>query len=369
MIQIDNYYQLLLDQCQGYTVQGLFYGSRSIKDIVTLQTGNLGKIFFFDQEPMIAGVDQELWDYVFQEPTIFANSELDSIDKQELRRRHPKNFIDWYFFSNALISREWLSDYRYLHAGWSDYKTCLFDSNLITGYRQYRLYLLYLLMQDKSHMHSHISFNGNYDWQTDLKKYDHMNLLQIDDLIDTIGNYHSSYDNFAEEKNKNSRWMQQYISLQHYSESNLILVAETVFVENKKHLTEKIFKPIATGKPFILAGGYKNLDYLIRYGFESFSELWDESYDNIFNPTARAEKVIETVKQTALPNYNVYVDANTTENYQKDLKQSLEKLNHAHIIAKRNRDYFWSNQFYELVVKETINNLNAAKEELASKCV
>ena len=369
MIQIDEYYQDLLKHCEGYTVQGLFYGSRSIKDIVTLQSGNRGKIFFFDQEPLIASVDKELWDHVFQEPTIFANSELDSLDKEELQRRHPNNFIDWYFFSNALISREWLSDYRYLHAGWSDYKTCLFDSNLVTGYRQYRLYLLYLLMQDKSHIHSHISFNGNYDWKTDLKHYDHMSLLQIDDLLDTIGDYHSSYDNFAEEKNKNSRWMQQYISLQHYSESNLILVAETVFVENKKHLTEKIFKPIAAGKPFILAGGYKNLDYIKAYGFESFDSVWDEKYDNIYNPKLRAENIIETVKSTALPNQNVFKDAGTMHLYSHDLQSSLEKNQQAHIIAKRNRDYFWSRPFKNLILKEALDNLKIAKSVLSSKCV
>ena len=366
----ERYYDLLIKNCQDYTVQGLFNGDRSIDKIQTLQTGNKGRIFFFDQEPIIAKIDQELWSYIFQQPTILANSELDSADKIELKKQYPKNFIDWYYFANALVAREWLSDYRYLYAGWSDYKTCLFDSNLITGYRQYRLYLLYLLIQDQSHHHCHISFNGKHNWRDDLKKYDHLNLLDIEDFCETIGDYHNSYDNFAKNNNTKNRLMQQFVSLEHYSQSNLVLVAETIFLENKKHLTEKIFKPIVAGKPFVLAGGHKNLEYLRGYGFETFSQCWNEDYDNIKDPMQRAKSVIDTVIGTALPNKSVYDEGiKDIKDYNRDFQQSLQQLQLAHDIAQNNRKHFWSDEFYNLLISEAVSNLERAKLELASKRV
>ena len=97
---MESYYNELLKHLDGYTVQGLFDGKRNIGDIVTLQTGTKGRVFFFDQEPMFASIDQELWQHVFQEPTIFANSELDSTDKNFLQANYP-NFVDWYYFSHG----------------------------------------------------------------------------------------------------------------------------------------------------------------------------------------------------------------------------------------------------------------------------
>lgn len=366
---LDLYYHKLLAHCQGYTVQGLFHGNRSLKDIVTLQEGNLGRIFFFDQEPMISSLDTELWNYIFSKPTIFANSELDSDDKFYLKNKYSNNFIDWYFFSHGFVAREWLSDYRYLYAGWTDNKKLLLDANLITGYRQYRIYLLYLLLKERSHVCSHISFNGSVNWVDDLKKFDHMKLLDINDLVETIGEYNSSYDNFAQNSTKN-RLKQQYISLEHYSQSNLILVAETIFLENKKHLTEKIFKPISTGKPFVLAGGYQNLRYLKSYGFETFSQSWNEEYDNITDPKDRSLEIIKTINDISLPHPNLYSNGKIDPSlYSIHCNERAEKLSQAHSIAVENKRYFWSDRFYNLIFNEAIENLERAKLELASKRV
>ena len=64
------------------------------------------------------------------------------------------------------------------------------------------------------------------------------------------------------------------------AESLLYLVTETVATGQRLHLTEKTFKPIALGMPFVIVGTRGSLEYLRGYGFKTFGHLWDESYDD-----------------------------------------------------------------------------------------
>jgi hypothetical protein len=359
---MEAYYNQLLEQLNGYTVQGLFDGKRAIKDIVTLQQGTKGRVFFFDQEPMFRSIDTELWNYIFQEPTIFANSELNSEDKEYLKKHYP-NFIDWYYFSNALVSREWFSAQRYSYAGWVDQKQTLLDCNLITGSRQYRIYLIYLMFRHGYNRNSFVSFSGESNWMNDLKKYDQFDiLLQPKKYIDQIPTEKISYDNCNKDHRLSNGLMQSRIPIEFYSRVNYILVAETLCVENKKHLSEKIFKPIAAGKPFVLAAGYKNLEYLKSYGFETFNSLWNEDYDCVVDPKSRINSIFNTIADINL--VNIF---NFSENSPEYIFKKLEMFEQAHTIAKRNREYFWSNNFYNCIIKEALDNLAIAKAELKSK--
>jgi hypothetical protein len=63
------------------------------------------------------------------------------------------------------------------------------------------------------------------------------------------------------------------------AESLLYLVTETVATGRRHHLTEKTFKPIALGMPFVIVGTRGSLEYLRSYGFRTFGDIWDESYD------------------------------------------------------------------------------------------
>ena len=361
---MEDYYNTLLKHLDGYTVMGLFDGKRNINDIVTLQTGTQGRVFFFDQEPMIKGIDDALWGYIFQEPTVFANSELDSADKDYVKSCYP-NFIDWYYFANALVSREWFSAQKYNYAGWSDHKKTVLDCNLITGSRQYRVYLAYHMFKRDFQTTSYISFDGSVNWKKDLKNYDQFDILsKPEKFLNRLPTEKISYDNWGIENEKYNGLMQCRIPLEYYSQVNYITVAETLFTENKKHLSEKIFKPIAAGKPFILAAGYKNLQYLKNYGFSTFDQLWNEDYDNVIDPKERLEKMF------VLLDYDLHICKNGIDST--DFSADFEKIKmfeQAHSIAIKNREYFWSDIFHDLLIKEAIDNLEAAKLELASKRV
>lgn len=364
---MEDYYSTLLKQLDGYTVMGLFDGKRNIEDIVTLQTGHKGRVFFFDQEPMIKSVDDALWDYIFQEPTIFANSELDSADKDYVKTRYP-NFIDWYYFANALTAREWFSAQQHSYAGWTDQKQTVLDCNLLSGFRQYRVYLIYLMYNLGYHNNSYISFDGSANWRADLRNYDHMGLTNDQSIdLSILPEEKISYDNWGQSHSYYNGLMQSRIPMDFYSQVNYITVSETLCIENKKHLTEKVFKPIAAGKPFLLIAGYKNLEYLRSYGFSSFDSCWSESYDTIINPKDRINQAVSLMTTINLDKFFLY-PAGSDEHTSalRNIQSKLDIFNQAHCIALRNREYFWSDKFYTLLINEAINNLAVAKQQLAA---
>ena len=61
-------------------------------------------------------------------------------------------------------------------------------------------------------------------------------------------------------------------------------------------ITEKICKALIT-QPFILVGNVGMLKYLTDLGFETYSELFDESYDSIKNPVDRLNFVLNELER------------------------------------------------------------------------
>ena len=64
-----------------------------------------------------------------------------------------------------------------------------------------------------------------------------------------------------------------------WSSSFINVVSETTRYE--LFVTEKIFKPIMGMRPFILNAAPKTLKLLRWWGFKTFSDFWDESYDEM----------------------------------------------------------------------------------------
>jgi hypothetical protein len=79
-----------------------------------------------------------------------------------------------------------------------------------------------------------------------------------------------------------------------WNTSFLHIVTETVWQE-KIHFTEKVFKPIVLHQPFVVLQAPGSLAYLRSYGFETFGDWWDESYDNIQDPQQRMQTIADIV--------------------------------------------------------------------------
>jgi len=90
---------------------------------------------------------------------------------------------------------------------------------------------------------------------------------------------------------------QRYFDPIWYDSTYFSIVAETlVDKEFDMFVTEKTFKPMAFYHPFVIVAQQGHLQSLRNNGFETFGNLFDESYDDIEDWTQRLIAVINTVK-------------------------------------------------------------------------
>lgn len=91
-------------------------------------------------------------------------------------------------------------------------------------------------------------------------------------------------------------WGEVYLNAKPYSDTYFSLVTETVHASPYSFRTEKIWKPIAMGHPWIAVankGFYKDMRNL---GFKTFKHVIDERFDFIENNNDRLEMVSNVVK-------------------------------------------------------------------------
>ena len=88
---------------------------------------------------------------------------------------------------------------------------------------------------------------------------------------------------------------QRYFNPDWYDNTCFSLVAETQVepeIEQPIFITEKTFKPVAFKHPFMVFGNQGTLAHLHSLGFETYENLFDESYDN--QPTTERLGIITT---------------------------------------------------------------------------
>ena len=100
-----------------------------------------------------------------------------------------------------------------------------------------------------------------------------------------------------------------------YDSTYFSLVTETHVEKVDIFVTEKTFKPMAFYHPFVIVAQQGHLQSLRNNGFETFGNLFDESYDTIEDWTQRLIAVIDVVK-----NFNLAPHDQLT----------LQKLEHNH---------------------------------------
>jgi hypothetical protein len=86
----------------------------------------------------------------------------------------------------------------------------------------------------------------------------------------------------------------------HYTDSYCHIVIETHFDADQSggsFLTEKTFKPIKHGQPFVIVGPPGSLQALRDLGYRTFDHAIDNSYDLEHNNTRRWQRVLDTIKQ------------------------------------------------------------------------
>ena len=140
------------------------------------------------------------------------------------------------------------------------------------------------------------------------KKYSKLALMPIkrqsptrDQIVNAIGtrldNFIWSYKdrtlpNDAEMTEDN---YQRFFNPQWYDDTYFSLVTESTYHGQRRYFTEKTFKPIAYRHPFLIVGSYNLLNMLRKLGFETYENIFNESYDAIVDFDTRLAAVIKNI--------------------------------------------------------------------------
>ena len=265
--------------------------------------------------------------------TLLLHSEQNSVAVAVLAKQ---GYVPVYYWSHSIIAQDWFRYAQHDPALTFDFekiqKDFLIYNRAWSGSREYRLCFAEQIVSQELIQHCKMSFNpydnGHYGQHRFKNPKFQISNFNLDNLFPA--NTHSA-DASADYCGPD------------YSATGIEVVLETLFDDNRQHLTEKTLRPIACGQPFLLMSTAGSLRYLQDYGFETFAELIDESYDTIADSRARLDAVIKEMKRISALNT--------------DAKQVLyTKL---HEIAHRNKHRFF-NGLFDQVIEEYKTNLDQA---------
>jgi hypothetical protein len=306
-------------------------------------------IFFFDQEPIHLNIHTATFDEVVRRNADMLNkgaictSERDSDNVKTLCEKY--SWKSYYYFFHGWAALDWYRGYdkTFLIKPVEDRaitKTFIAPNRIIAGERQHRLQMLYWIFK-LGLTNNHISCPETCPAEN----------ISIHDAINALSSRYPDIEqvfaaqqlpiNFANETDHpmHSCWLSLFDEC---ADSMLYLVTETVATGRRHHLTEKTFKPIALGMPFVLVATQGSLEYLRSYGFKTFGDFWDESYDTITNDNERIAAVAKTLKDL-------------------DSLSSLEKTSLYRSMAstiKHNWDHFYGGGFEKVLWTELKDMLN-----------
>ena len=319
-------------------------------------------IFFFDQEPIHLNIHTD---------TFFKVRDLNLDITHDLQATRPLN--GHHTYAGYLLTSEqnsenvdhvckkfkWKPLYYFFH-GWAalDWyrgynktflitppaqrqitKTFVAPNRIVAGERQHRLEMLYHIFKNK--------LNDNHISCPAVCPAENISILDaVKPLVATYPDIESVFSaqplpiNFAGETDHpmHSCWLSLFDQC---AESLLYLVTETVATGRRHHLTEKTFKPIALGMPFVIVGTKGSLEYLRSYGFRTFEGIWDESYD-LAEDHVRIERIASLLRS---------LDELSPEGKQELFDQCQEVIEH-------NWNHFYGGGFEAVLWKELNEMLN-----------
>ena len=289
MIRIDEiYYNVFLPRVQHRPGIGLHwfdpFGSVKFGDICNVPpVGGQAelRVIFWDQEPankdnLKLFFDQFVKDYK-SDRMLIITSEQHSKDVTWVCDTYGIS-ADYYFF-HGWAALDWYRgyDHAFLSQPWPDR---IFDhafmcpNNIVGGRRSHRLRLLSELGQRGCIDQNLISFPAicPYEHKTVENLFQKHSLAFPENLSLPLIIDHDC--NHANNSHRIDFWAQAMRCFCH-------VVTETMYDDDRIHITEKTFKPIVLQQPFLLVGNRGSLRYLREYGFRTFGNLWDEGYDDL----------------------------------------------------------------------------------------
>lgn len=112
-----------------------------------------------------------------------------------------------------------------------------------------------------------------------------------------------------DEKDVNKMCTDEVNATKDYYKTSLVsIVTETNFNLPELTLTEKSFKPVKHKHPFIIVGVPGALRAMRDMGFKTFSDFWDESYDQIGDPNTRMRRLVKLTEEIGNWNNDQIID-------------------------------------------------------------
>jgi hypothetical protein len=249
--------------------------------------------------------------------------------------------ITVYYWSHAVIARDW---FRY--AEHESFKKCTKKTFLIynrawSGTREYRLRFSDLLIE-----------RGLIEQcQTTCNPLDPESGQHYDthEFVNTAWRPHNQLEQFLTGTTATSASSADF-NQHDYNSTDIEVVLETLFDDERLHLTEKSLRPIACAQPFIIVAPHGSLEYLRSYGFKTFDGIWNEDYDQEQDAARRLGMIADLIQ--------------TIADWNPDTRES--KLDQARDIAKYNQEWFFSKEFFNMIIDELKTNLKQAFQELDS---
>jgi hypothetical protein len=87
------------------------------------------------------------------------------------------------------------------------------------------------------------------------------------------------------------------ITIQDHEDTFISIVTESLTDKYTLFLSEKIWKPISCGHPFMVLGNKGTLKKLKQLGFKTFDKWFDESYDNEEEMNIRSEMIVNEIEK------------------------------------------------------------------------
>jgi len=355
-VPLDRLYNFLHDRCNHDVLIYHFYphGSKKPEDVRPLYSPDSVKAFlnvpilFHDQEPLNfdiwAGVSAgyKIANYPFSklrvkvgrfstyDKPILVHSELNSAEAEKFDR---DGAVLVYYWSHALIARDWFRYAEYDHTlkEKTQHKKFLIYNRAWKGSREYRLKLADLLVDNNLHDCCVTSFNPTDDNEP------YVSHCFVNEQ------FRPARDNLEKffPLNTAPSWASADYCATDYQSTDIEIVLETLFDDARWHLTEKTLRAIAVGQPFVLCSTPGSLEYLRRYGFQTYHQCWDESYDSISDPIQRLHAIVKLMKNLT------------------DVDLTL-----ARSIARYNQQHFFSKKFINQVITEFESNIAQGIKEV-----
>ena len=316
--------------------------------------------YFFDQEPYYESTRATLantFNYLttnmvnnVNNPNginIIANSEKSTDISQFIKSQ---NSYDWYYFFHGFAALDWYRDFQYVNRNsFIQFdKVFICFNNLTSNLRSYRLHLVSNLIDQDLVQYGAVSLplkDQHGTWQKTISDprtpLDNRARVKI---YKTLKNVSAplTIDTATPTGELSAK-----VELDQLTSALWHVVTETVYFLPKLHLTEKIFKPIVAQRPFILVAAPGNLAYLKSYGFRTFDQWIDESYDAETDHYVRIEKITAELNKLCAKS-------------SAELRQMHAEMQE---VLEYNFNHFY-NEFKNTIVNELVDNFASVLNQI-----